>query len=77
MLEMRRLLKKGWIDLIETDHAPHSQEEKTKAPFMSGIRSLEIYDSLIEGLLTDGFTEEQIAKLTYSNVKQVYTKIKE
>jgi dihydroorotase len=77
MLEMRRLLKKGWIDFIESDHAPHTFEEKTQPPFMSGIRSLEGYDLLIEGLLKDGFTEEQIAKLTYSNIKQVYTKIRE
>lgn len=77
MLELRKLLKEGMIDFIETDHAPHTIEEKTKLPFMSGIKSLEGYRSFVEGLSRDGFTGEQIIKLTYTNIKAVYKKIAE
>jgi len=77
MLEMRKLLKQGWIDFIETDHAPHTLDEKTKSPFMSGITSMAGYSNFIDGLLREGFTEAQVRKITYSNIKDVYTKIKE
>ncbi len=53
MKEMRELLRAGKIDFIETDHAPHSKEEKLFSPgkpagdYMSGIPSLDSYSSLI------------------------------
>lgn len=80
---MRELLKQGKIDIIETDHAPHSKEEKEYAPgkpagsYMSGIQSLEHYADFLTGLAADGFTEEQINSITYLNVKKIYQKIRE
>ncbi len=81
--EMRKLLKEGRIDIIETDHAPHSRAEKEFAPgkaaasYMSGIPSMDIYSMFLEGLRADGFTEDEIDRLTYRNVKKIYPKIKE
>lgn len=79
--KMRGLLKEGKIDLIETDHAPHTLQEKEFNPkkpandYMSGIPSLNNYSSFIEGLAKDGFSDEQIRMLTYSNIKKIFPKI--
>ena len=83
MRMLRDMLKAGRIDLIESDHAPHSKEEKTFSPgkpassYMSGMPSLNIYSKLIEGLLFDAFSAAQIKELTYSNAKRIFPKIKE
>lgn len=80
---MNLLLRNGRIDWIETDHAPHMPEEKTydaqkpKNFFMSGIRSLELYGTLLEKLASRGFPQSQIDDLTYNNIKKVFTKIVE
>ncbi len=83
MKMLRGMLKAGRIDLIESDHAPHSKEEKIFSPgkpassYMSGMPSLNIYSKLIEGLLFDAFSAAQIKELTYSNAKRIFPKIKE
>ncbi|MGD0729281.1 MAG: hypothetical protein ABR981_04355 [Candidatus Micrarchaeaceae archaeon] len=81
MLELRQQLRDGKIDIIETDNAPHTPQEKTYDPskpnefFMSGIRSLDNYSTFIQGLFSEGVTTEQIEKLTYLNVKKIFPKI--
>ena len=83
MKRLRELLKAGKIDLIETDHAPHTPSEKAYGAnkpgesYMSGIQSLGAYASFLEGLKKDGFTDGQISRLTYENVKRVFAKIVE
>ncbi|MDE1851825.1 MAG: dihydroorotase family protein [Candidatus Micrarchaeota archaeon] len=75
---MKELLMEGKIDWIETDHAPHSQEEKSypgNGAFMSGIPSLASYSSFIDGLIGHGFKESQIEDLTYNNIKGRFTKV--
>ncbi len=62
------LLKKGRIDWIETDHAPHTLAEKLEKPYLSGIRSLELYQKLLHALKKSGFTDSQIYKITFSNI---------
>ncbi|MGC8629342.1 MAG: dihydroorotase [Candidatus Micrarchaeia archaeon] len=62
------LLKKGKIDWIETDHAPHTLAEKLEKPYLSGIRSLELYQKLLNMLKKSGFTDSQIYKMTFSNI---------
>ncbi len=81
MEEMLGLLKKGKIDFIETDHAPHTREEKEYSPskkpgdYLSGIPSLNGYSEFLDRLKTLDFSENEIEKITYLNVKRVFPKI--
>lgn len=83
MLRLNELLRDSKIPFIETDHAPHRQEEKTydasrqPGSYMSGIRSLENYAAFIDSLSAKGYPEELITKITYSNIKAVFTKVTE
>lgn len=82
MSRLRILLKEDMIDWLETDHAPHSREEKEFAKskksdsYMSGIPSLNNYAAFVEGL-KKGYGEGQIERFTYSDIKKVLTKIVE
>ena len=74
------LLKEGKIDWIETDHAPHSQQEKSYVEgkeTMSGMPSLASYAEFLRHLSKNGFTGKQVADLTYNNIKRVFTKVEE
>jgi dihydroorotase len=81
--KMMEYLSRGWIDNIETDHAPHTLDEKTYSPekpkkyYMSGIRSMDKYSAFLDSLWLNGFTSEQIYALTYANVKRIFPKITE
>ncbi len=71
-------LKEGKIDWIETDHAPHTKEEKLSPSGSSaGIPSLSRYAEFLESLAKQGFTERQIEQLTYANIKKTFTKVVE
>ena len=62
-------LKDGTIDLIATDHAPHSEEEKAKEPMWtapSGITGLEITSLVKPGHLT---LMELLEKMTINPAK--------
>ncbi|MFQ6054790.1 MAG: hypothetical protein ACE5J3_02285 [Methanosarcinales archaeon] len=72
MLGLRDCLKEEKIDWIETDHAPHMREEKLFLPYMSGIQSLKFYSEFLNNLRSWGFTENQIHRLTYENIKNVF-----
>lgn len=61
-------LKDGKIDWIETDHAPHSLEEKTQNPYMSGIPGIAWWPLFEEFLRQQNFSDKQIEKLTFSNI---------
>ncbi len=69
-------LRDGTIDIIATDHAPHSKEEKerplTEAP--SGIIGLETALSLGVSRLVgeNGFTHQQLLKCMSTNPAQMY-----
>ncbi len=65
----------GRIDWIETDHAPHTAGEKLNEPYMSGIKSLEIYLKLIETLELIGMPKSRIEDLTYNNIAKVFSKV--
>lgn len=81
--KLNELLKDGKIDLIETDHTPHSKAEKTFDPnkppnaYMSGIPSLNNYSALMKKLEADGLSDQHIRNITYSNIKKIFTKILE
>jgi len=65
--KMLEYLKKGLIDWLETDHAPHTRQEKMNPPYMSGIPGLSWWPLYAAFLNDHGFTEKQIESLTFSN----------
>lgn len=76
--KMLQYLLEGKIDWIETDHAPHTLEEKTGGMldadgdpvYMSGLPGLAAWPIFDLYLQDNGFSEEQIKKLTFSNVAE-------
>ena len=65
-LALIALLKKGDIDYIATDHAPHTIEEKEKG--ISGLTHLDTYGSFITWLANEHkFTGEEIARVCATN----------
>lgn len=69
---MLTLLKEGYIDFIETDHAPHTLQEKLEKPFMSGFPGLHYYPHFLNFLREEGFDEEQITNLTHKNIENIF-----
>jgi dihydroorotase len=66
------LLKEGKIDFIETDHAPHTLEEKTDN-HMSGFPGLPYYPHFLRFLSEEaGFSEIQLRDLTHNNVNRIF-----
>jgi dihydroorotase len=65
--QMLEYLREGKIDWIETDHAPHSLEEKTAHPFMSGIPGLAWWDLYAEFLRLNDFSDKRIEEVTSTN----------
>ena len=63
-------LKEGKIDWIETDHAPHTLEEKLSAPYSSGIPGLAWWPLFEEYLRQHDFSDRQIEQITFSNIAQ-------
>ena len=60
-LALIEALKKGEIDYIATDHAPHSQEEKEKG--ISGLTHLDTYGPFITWLMKEhNFTPQEVAR---------------
>jgi len=62
--------KENMIDVLESDHAPHTPEEKSKGA--SGIAWLPWWQRGLEILLARGVTEDLILKTAYSNVKRIF-----
>ncbi len=61
-----KLLKRGDIDFLATDHAPHTKEEKKKG--VSGMPHLDTYGPFIAWLIKEhGFTQEEIARVCAYN----------
>lgn len=76
MLLLRESLKEGKIDWIETDHAPHSFDDKIKR-YASGIPSLNNYQFLLGKMREWGIPEQQISDMTYNNIKETFPKVVE
>ena len=65
--QMLDYLKEGNIDWIETDHAPHTLDEKQKDPYLSGIPGLVFYPRFIE-FLRKQMSNAMIKKVTFDNI---------
>jgi len=68
--DIANFLREGKIDWIETDHAPHTLDEKIKKPWMSGIPGLAWWPLFDEILRKNEFSDAEVIKLTHSNVAQ-------
>ncbi len=68
--------KNGEIDILETDHAPHSYEDKIER-HASGIPNLASWPRVIEILKARGISEIFLQKVAFDNVNKIFgTKIK-
>lgn len=70
--KLRNRLWEGRIDWIETDHAPHTWEEKVNFPYLSGVTSLCLYHGFLVWLNQQGLSWSEIEKLTYWNIKRIF-----
>ena len=68
--QMFKFLSEGEIDLIATDHAPHTLAGKVKRPFMSGIPGLPWWPVFEEFLSRHDFSGAEIERLTFSNAAE-------
>lgn len=74
VIQLRTMLDK--IDWIETDHAPHTKEEKMGPPYASGYPSLQLYKDLIETYLPQWHVPTQlIASMTHHNILKTFIKL--
>jgi dihydroorotase len=71
--ELRECVKKGEVDWIETDHAPHAIGEKLHAGYPSGYPSLYLYARLVDEFLPSlGLSEELVRKMTFDNINKAF-----
>jgi len=70
--EMLKALFDGRIDWIETDHAPHTRNEKLGEPYASGVPVFPYYPRFIKFLREKGMSEEQIDDLTHNNIEKAF-----
>ncbi|MEM5825877.1 MAG: dihydroorotase [Candidatus Aenigmatarchaeota archaeon] len=73
VIALRRYLKNGLIDWIESDHAPHALIEKLFYPHLSGYPSLILYSIIVNDLLPSiGMNEKMIRKVTFENIYKIF-----
>jgi dihydroorotase len=67
-------LKDGWIDWIETDHAPHTLEEKMdpEGSSPSGIPGFPVYPRLLRWLRDRGMSEQTLDRITHGNIVDTF-----
>jgi len=71
--KLKKFLKEGKIDWIETDHAPHQIAEKLFPPYLSGFPSLCLYKEFIEDFLPKiGLSQNEIKKLAFENIYKIF-----
>lgn len=61
----------GEIDILESDHAPHSPEDKTER-YMSGIPNLASWPDFLELLRQRGVSQERLDETAYSHVNEIF-----
>jgi dihydroorotase-like cyclic amidohydrolase len=67
-------LNDGTIDIVETDHAPHSREEKEKDPPMFGVTGLETSLALMWKAVGDGkISEERVIEAMHEFPKRIFS----
>lgn len=62
------------IDIVETDHAPHTKEEKEKDPAPFGVPGLETALGLMFKAVKDGKIDEgDVINFLYNNPKEIFS----
>jgi dihydroorotase len=61
----------GGIDWIETDHAPHSEEDKRQR-FACGLPGLPYYPRFVTGLATAGVPAKRIDEITHDAICRTF-----
>ncbi len=62
------------IDLVETDHAPHTKEEKSKTPPSSGVPGLETAVGLLFKAVHEGrINSNDVLRLLYTAPKELFS----
>ena len=74
-VNMTGALYRGDIDLIETDHAPHSDKDKEE-DYASGVKSLELMKILIVVLKMQGFSDKRIKEVLRDKPLEIFKRIK-
>ncbi len=70
---LRKALKDGEIDWIETDHAPHPISEKLYPPYASGYPALCLYQMLMKELLPCwGLSSDRIREVTGGAIRRAF-----
>jgi len=69
---MIEYLRKGIIDVVETDHAPHTLQEKLNPPYMSGFPGLPFFPHFLNLLQQKGFSEQDITRCTHSRTCELF-----
>jgi dihydroorotase len=64
-------LRDGSIDWVETDHAPHTLEDKT-VRHASGFPGLPFYPRFVSLLAARGFTPERIRDITHDSICRAF-----
>ena len=66
-------LNDGTIDIVETDHAPHTREEKEKDPPAFGVTGLETAIGLMFKAVSDGrIKESDVVEFLYTRPKEIF-----
>ena len=65
-------LKDGRIGIIESDHAPHTEEDKSKEVPASGLASGTSWPYVSAALMSMGMSDQQILEVTFNNAKKLY-----
>ncbi len=68
--ELLEALKRGEIQFLATDHAPHTSQEKEKG--ISGLTGLDTYAAFVTWLLSVGVSPQIIAMVTAENPGHFY-----
>ncbi len=65
---------RGKIDILESDHAPHTLEEKTteEKGFLSGIPNLASWPDFISLLMAGGISQELLNQTAYKNINRIF-----
>ncbi len=70
--KLRKQFFRGYIDIYESDHAPHAKREKENPPYLSGFPQLPIFPLFLRWLKSNGMTDETIERRTFWRTKEIF-----